>query len=472
MPHSARSRHTACSQDNSATSVQQRNRYRDSVTHVFNAVTVFDYEQYPKTHSELRHRLESSNSLHPANIPMVVVKAYCPSHAWKCKDEVSVSKGMLVNAMYKASDWVCVRTPEERTGFVPAYCLEPIGVKRRSKDFGQQFPERTDSYRSTVSSICSNAATYRSSMRSFQRSSFRKATETGYKRSRSTEDQRTLHKNLPPILPQPLPQHKVEVDRRTQIVPNPKVQRPHSQCDDLRRTCLNKSVPLPIKSAKEVDQQKAKRSHHRNATYNGQNKAQSEVHPFTRAVREAAKIVLKDYYVQALDSNNNNVTVRHLKGQTAPVVNKPLAEQNQNIPRQSIPQKQAKSSSDSEEPHNKVNDMYFAHDMSSIGFMLPYAKTPVKSPVRRLSFSSDISDISSVFTKTEGPQLTVLFDYTAQDENDVTVLNNEIVTLLNDEDEDWIWVKTNTGKEGFIPRIYAINLEVLDLDPREKTTYL
>ncbi len=402
---------------------------------------------------------------------MVVVKTYCPSHAWKSKDEVNVTKGMLVNAMYKATDWVCVRTPEERTGFIPAYCLEPITVKRKSKDFCQQFPERTASYRSSVSSICSNAATYRSSMRSFHRSSFRKATETGYKRSRSTEDQRTLHKSTQPLLPQSLTNQKLEVDRRTQIIPHSKVQRPHSQCDDLRRTCLNKSVPLPIKSNKQLDHETARRSNHRNSAYHEHKKAQTEVHPFTRAVREAAKIVLKDYYVKALDANNN-ATVRHLKGQTGPGVIKPLGDHNQNIAQRRIPQKPVKALSDTEEPENKVNDIYFANDISSIGFMLPYAKTPVKSPVRRLSFSSDISDLSSVFTKTEGPQLTILFDYTAQDENDVTVLNNEIVTLLNDEDEDWIWVKTNKGKEGFIPRIYAINLEALDLDPREKTTYL
>ena len=110
--------------------------------------------------------------------------------------------------------------------------------------------------------------------------------------------------------------------------------------------------------------------------------------------------------------------------------------------------------------------------MSSIGFMIPHVRSAVKSPVLNLSFSSDISEVSSVFTKCEGPRLTVLFDYRAQDENDVSVRQNDIVTLLNDDDEDWLWIRTDKGDEGFIPRIYAVNLEALNLDPRAKTTYL
>ena len=51
-----------------------------------------------------------------------------------------------------------------------------------------------------------------------------------------------------------------------------------------------------------------------------------------------------------------------------------------------------------EKRRQKAKEIYFAHDMSSIGFMLPHVKSPVKSPVLNLSFTSDVSEVSSVFT--------------------------------------------------------------------------
>lgn len=56
-----------------------------------------------------------------------------------------------------------------------------------------------------------------------------------------------------------------------------------------------------------------------------------------------------------------------------------------------------------------------------------------------------------------GPQLTVLYDYTAHDENDLSVCRGEFVMLLNDQDEDWIWVSTEDGEEGFVPRSFVVS---------------
>ena len=56
-----------------------------------------------------------------------------------------------------------------------------------------------------------------------------------------------------------------------------------------------------------------------------------------------------------------------------------------------------------------------------------------------------------------GPQLTVLFDYKAHDENDVSVSRGEFVVLLNDQDEDWVWISTEDGEEGFVPRTFVVS---------------
>ncbi|XP_022780555.1 SH3 domain-containing protein Dlish-like isoform X2 [Stylophora pistillata] len=56
-----------------------------------------------------------------------------------------------------------------------------------------------------------------------------------------------------------------------------------------------------------------------------------------------------------------------------------------------------------------------------------------------------------------GPQLTVLYDYTAHYENDLSVCRGEFVMLLNDQDEDWFWVSTDDGEEGFVPRSFVVS---------------
>ncbi|XP_078681986.1 uncharacterized protein LOC144916629 [Branchiostoma floridae x Branchiostoma belcheri] len=63
---------------------------------------------------------------------------------------------------------------------------------------------------------------------------------------------------------------------------------------------------------------------------------------------------------------------------------------------------------------------------------------------------------SGFFALRHGPALTVLFDFRAIDEDDVTALRGETVTLLNEEDADWVWVRNRAGREGFIPRGYAV----------------
>lgn len=48
----------------------------------------------------------------------------------------------------------------------------------------------------------------------------------------------------------------------------------------------------------------------------------------------------------------------------------------------------------------------------------------------------------------------MLFDFEAMQEDDVSVRQGERVTVLNEDDADWYWVKTQDGREGFTPREY------------------
>lgn len=70
-----------------------------------------------------------------------------------------------------------------------------------------------------------------------------------------------------------------------------------------------------------------------------------------------------------------------------------------------------------------------------------------------------------------GPNVTIIFDYKACNENDISVRHNDVVTLLNDDDPHWLWVMRDDGEEGFVPRNFVVNLQALNIDPRAKTTY-
>ena len=58
------------------------------------------------------------------------------------------------------------------------------------------------------------------------------------------------------------------------------------------------------------------------------------------------------------------------------------------------------------------------------------------------------------FIKRNHGQYIVLFDFKAVQEDDIAVRQGDRVTVLNKDDVDWYWVKTQDGEEGFAPREY------------------
>lgn len=64
--------------------------------------------------------------------------------------------------------------------------------------------------------------------------------------------------------------------------------------------------------------------------------------------------------------------------------------------------------------------------------------------------NSDITD----FIKVSYGQYFVLYPFIAQEENDITVMQGEFITVLNMDDPDWYWVQTTDHKEGFVPGPY------------------
>ena len=80
-----------------------------------------------------------------------------------------------------------------------------------------------------------------------------------------------------------------------------------------------------------------------------------------------------------------------------------------------------------------------------------------------------------ILTKEHQNHMTVLFDYEATDNSDISIRQNEIITILEDSAPEWVYARRTDGKAGYVPKAYVVNLHSLHLsfDPRgNKTTYL
>ena len=62
----------------------------------------------------------------------------------------------------------------------------------------------------------------------------------------------------------------------------------------------------------------------------------------------------------------------------------------------------------------------------------------------------NISEIK-IFSRVQHGDADALWDFFAAEENDVSLVAGESVTVLNDEDPDWTWVLKRDGDEGFVP---------------------
>ena len=98
-----------------------------------------------------------------------------------------------------------------------------------------------------------------------------------------------------------------------------------------------------------------------------------------------------------------------------------------------------------------------------------YPSSQFSNESMTVSVSSD--DIIPSDVSFDGPLLTVMFDFMSHSKNEVTVWRYDNVMLLNDDDPDWIFVVCRDGRQGFIPRTYAVDCNALKIDHFSRTTY-
>ena len=439
----------------------------------YSTVDSYHPKRYPKTREEVATILERANKYNPANVPMLVVESFTPSCSRPVREETRVTVGMVVNALYKTQRWVFVRTPLEDAGFVPFKVVVHIGSSKQRHDFSQQFPEDTVLIPDVPPP------------RQRQRPSLKNSLDSGTT-STTTNDSYCLPTSPGKHLPETSLYRNTEVSFMTtrsqknkslleSSTPNSLIYSSRSSTSCISRTHSLCSLSLTQKRCL------------RSASTGDIHLISSQKSDFTsRVVGDAIHKVCRDMIETATK-----------KGDLSPCLDCTSSQRNSSDC--------SLETYDAECLRNECSKFFVTSSLQNMNSVSGCSRgdtsfftdadlywicdrdiseqTPVEatthSSCTRLYLCDNVEIYSSLrevccdnHSSNRPTTLTILFDYDALDENDVTVRQHDTVTLLFEDDPDWLWVRKHDGAQGFIPRSYASDLNALQLEPGMKSTYL
>ncbi len=366
------------------------------------------------TETDVEIKLEACNRSAPANIPMVVIENYTSPRNIQSRRQMKVNRGMVVNALYKTHDWIYVRNYDNESQ-----------EKQESQSLHRNYLRKS-----------TNLVSQTRSLSEMGRAGYQELQKDLWEKSNFSRQFYSLR--IPGNV------HQDSLHNFHRHLP-------------MQHTRLNNIVQP------SQDRHPTTRAHRQHG--DPHLKSRSDIHPFTKTGRFPSKTEESSHFKRAYSVRSQPPPLKH-SGTKNPY---------NSVPFKSKVQHGWSNTSASKLQSVERSDIYFPQDISTLGHMPNYLKSPLQSPVQNLSFSSSIGtedrSLVSLQDMDDTPQLTVIFDYNAKNENDVSVSSNEVVNLLNDSDPEWLWVRTEYGKEGFIPRTHVVNLRQFNLDPWTKTTY-
>ncbi|GAB6027900.1 hypothetical protein CHUAL_002115 [Chamberlinius hualienensis] len=99
---------------------------------------------------------------------------------------------------------------------------------------------------------------------------------------------------------------------------------------------------------------------------------------------------------------------------------------------------------------------------NNLNLVLPTSATSSSVPTATINTTSNVTSSNNnsssnvhPFFKDPAGRYVVLYTFIARDENDVSVERGELVTVLNKEDPDWVWIVRSEGQEGFVPSAFV-----------------
>ena len=428
-------------------------------------------EGYPQSLADLYSQLSAASRVRPANLPLQVVVGHEPSsiRSPSTRREVRVCAGSLVNALYKCGTWLYVRTAEDKAGFIPLHCAQPISSSPRFTSCHVPQIRRASCRQRQLPLAAHNNRLNRSL--------------SGSDCSRSDCDESG---EVPTDLTEILSTDSAFSETHS-FLSAPSQSGQHNQTLSDDDTTIDILENIEEKVMVRVSGQRGT-PRKRCAVYLSPDKDLSVL--FSRTL-------LGDEDLD-VDSSFLTPTPHHISPTSPSSVtrcNSTLTPNNNdskvhNVAAHQVDNTSVSSANASLLSHYSQNDtsVMSTNDKGTSGYSESTGsccrKRSASSSLQRSQHShpsvSESSDSikkcrtrnSSRDTPASSKRLTVLFSYKALNYDDVSVRSQDVVTLIDDRAGDWLWVRIPRGKEGYIPKSCTVDLEALNLDPCTKTTYL
>ena len=424
-------------------------------------------EMDAKVNERIEKLLNNANSVKPANVRMMVIAGHTPSEDWESKDEIKVKPGELVTGLYKQNEWLYISTEKgSRSGYVPYAYTKAV----------------------KITTLDSANSQHSNSNHTSQRNQQKEVKKAYHDRCEREENRPKTDRNVPPdmsaadYLPYkssfPLKHTPRAVEKQRDslsssntafleeiMCPRPSgVSRQFGQprefadclvvdtdsksnvmIDEDIRICSDSGISEPNSNHSDdldpyVSLSNRQVSHYVNISTPGSRSSLESSGPQEDC---RAKRMYKNFRNSDFESNFHSHHQPSNNDQLSAQSNAmPFGPLGQRLQHDAVYQGRTTTNEHAYEQPVYCN---ISQDMQS----------------RAQAVSNIPSTLKPEIPKDyNGPRARVVYDYLGQNEDDIAVRSGDVVTVLNAEDVEWIWVMRKDGVEGFMPREFVISVPV------------
>ena len=379
----------------------------------------------------IERELEAANSIKPAAVKMMMMANHSPSSSWTTKDEIAVKVGDNVTGLYKQNEWLYITTNSRQAGFVPYALTKPLKVTNIQK-YKENLRLPLPSAKPVTGILKTSNYNKHKQRRTHPKFSVkvRTAADTDSLSSESSSATTenfvyTRHKS------NGMSSHADCIVIDTDDIPLA-FDRTHIG-EETSTNCSDSGISDPSSNhSEDMDSLNSPLGMTDERSVSG-----FPLHNLTpRLPNERIVSVTTELLTNSPCNSikNSRISTKNAYCTSSPISDSPLGPLGARLAQLSV---------DSKGDSSKRNSLN--------ADMKERAKSTGTTP------SSLRPEIPKDYN---GPRVTVVYDYEGGNQDDLIVHSSDIVTVLNGEDIEWIWVQRRDGKEGFIPREFVIPLDL------------
>lgn len=419
-------------------------------------------EMDQRVNEAIEKMLDNANSVKPANVKMMMIASHVPSNEWSSEDEISVKHGAIVTGLYKQNEWLFISNANSSTGYVPFAYTKAVKLERlsNSKANNTTPTDGSDSTSNLQPNQHSSSTRCPTNTAMVRKSALKQSNKqntslnlksvnqslpptftTAQRRDSVSTDNSVFLENFMQARPSTIPRQLLKADGFADcLVVDTNYKYDGVVSEDSRAYCSDSGISEPNSThSDEIDQYVFLA----NASNSQRDVALGSMNSHQRS-NVVGHPMAGDTFSNC-NHSDSNYRHRYPSTEEKPLGNRsqinfmplgPLGERLQRV----------------EEPVTRSqidHTMEYDHPV--------YCNISQEMQSRAQSTVHFPSELKPKIPKDyNGPRVKVLYKYNGDNEDDIDVRAGEVVTVLNCEDIEWIWVMRRDGQEGFIPREYAM----------------